>query len=145
MKSYEAGATIEASPATVWAVLTDAAAYPTWSSGVERVEGTVTRGARIKVFSEVSPGRAFPVTVATLDPPGTTTAGTMTWRGGMPFGVFRGVRTFRVEPSDGGTRFSMREEFTGPLLPLIWKSMPDLGPSFRTFAEGLKARAEGIA
>jgi hypothetical protein len=37
----------------------------------------------------------------------------------------------------------MREEYTGPLLPLIWRSMPDLGPSFRQFADGLKARAEG--
>jgi hypothetical protein len=136
---------IAASPASVWEVLTDAAVYPTWSSGVERVEGTVAPGARIKVFSEVSPGRAFPVTVATLDPPGASTAGTMVWRGGMPLGLFRGVRTFRVEPEGTGSRFSMREEFSGPLLPLIWKSMPDLGPSFRTFAEGLKERAEAHA
>ncbi len=35
----------------------------------------------------------------------------------------------------------MREEYTGPLLPLIWRSMPDLGPSFEQFASGLKARA----
>ena len=27
--------------------------------------------------------------------------------------------------------FTMREEYSGPLLPLIWRSMPDLGPSFR--------------
>jgi hypothetical protein len=36
----------------------------------------------------------------------------------------------------------MREEFTGPMLPLIWKSMPDLGPAFDQFARGLKAQAE---
>jgi hypothetical protein len=36
----------------------------------------------------------------------------------------------------------MREEYTGPLLPLIWRSMPDLQPSFDTFAAGLKAKAE---
>jgi hypothetical protein len=28
------------------------------------------------------------------------------------------------------------------MLPLIWRSMPDLGPSFEQFARGLKARAE---
>jgi hypothetical protein len=51
-------------------------------------------------------------------------------------------RTFTLAPgSDGTTRF-MREEYTGPLLPLIWRSMPDLGPSFRQFANGLKERAE---
>ena len=119
-------------------MLTDAAAYPQWDSGVERVEGTIAQGARIKVFSEVSPGRAFPVKVTELDPPRR-----MVWTGGMPLGLFRGVRTFGLQPAgDGGTRFTMREEFTGPLLPLIWRSMPDLGPSFAQFAAGLKARAE---
>ena len=54
-----------------------------------------------------------------------------------------GVRTFTLERDDGGpTRFRMREEYTGPLLPLIWRSLPDLGPSFEQFARGLKARAE---
>ena len=36
----------------------------------------------------------------------------------------------------------MREESRGPLLPLIWRSMPDLGPSFEQFAAGLKSQAE---
>ena len=67
----------------------------------------------------------------------------MTWSGGMPLGLFRGVRTFALTPAAGGlTRFVMREEYSGPLVGLIWKSMPDLGPSFRKFAAGLKARAE---
>lgn len=35
-----------------------------------------------------------------------------------------------------------REEYTGPLLPLIWRSMPDLGPSFERFASGREQRAE---
>ena len=66
----------------------------------------------------------------------------MTWSGGMPLGLFKGVRTFRLAPENGATRFTMREEYTGPMLPLIWRSMPDLGPSFEQFARGLKARAE---
>jgi hypothetical protein len=61
----------------------------------------------------------------------------------MPMGLFRGVRTFTLSPDpDGVTRFRMREEYTGPLLGLIWRSMPDLGPSFEQFALGLKAEAE---
>jgi hypothetical protein len=39
----------------------------------------------------------------------------------------------------------MREEFTGPLLKLIWKSMPDLSGSFQQFTDGLKAEAESRA
>ena len=53
----------------------------------------------------------------------------------MPLGLFRGVRTFTLAPeANGTTRFHMREEYTGPMLPLIWRSMPDLGPSFEQFA-----------
>ncbi len=66
----------------------------------------------------------------------------MTWAGGMPLGLFKGVRTFALTPEDGTTRFTMREEYSGPMLPLIWRSMPDLQPSFDQFAAGLKARAE---
>jgi hypothetical protein len=60
----------------------------------------------------------------------------------MPFGLFRGVRTYELSPAEGGTAFHVREEYTGPLLGLIWRSMPDLGPSFDLFARGLKRRVE---
>lgn len=61
----------------------------------------------------------------------------------MPItGLFAGVRTFTLTPEGDGTRYSMREEYTGLLLPLIWKSMPDLEQSFRQWAAGLKSHAE---
>lgn len=67
----------------------------------------------------------------------------MVWGGGMPItGLFAGVRTFTLTPEGDGTRYSMREEYTGLLLPLIWKSMPDLEQSFRQWAAGLKSHAE---
>ena len=137
MKSYEATSVINAEPAAVWAVLADASAYPTWDSGVRSVEGDIVQGEKIKVVSEANPKRAFPVTVTELVP-----GERMTWAGGMPLGLFKGVRTFTLTPEDGATRFRMREEYTGPLLPVIWRSMPDLGPSFEQFARGLKAEAE---
>jgi hypothetical protein len=140
MKSYEASSAIDASPDEVWAVLTDGARYSDWDSGVDKVEGSIAPGSKIKVFSQVSPGRAFPVTVSEFEP-----GRMMRWTGGMPLGLFRGVRTYSLTPQEGGgTRFTMREEYTGPLLPLIWRSMPDLGPSFAQFANGLKSRAEGV-
>jgi hypothetical protein len=138
MRFYESEATIAAGPDVVWSVLTDGAGYPSWDSGVERVVGTIATGERIKVFSEVSPGRAFPVKVA-LSPDDRV----MTWSGGLPLGLFQGVRTFTLTPDgSGGTHFRMREEYTGPLLRPMWKTMPDLGPSFVKFAAGLKQQAE---
>ena len=66
----------------------------------------------------------------------------MVWSVGMPLWLFNAVRTFTLAADAAATRFNMREEYTGPLLPMIWRSMPDLGPSFEQFAQGLKARAE---
>jgi hypothetical protein len=138
MKFYEASSTIAAAPEAIWAILTDGGAYADWDSGVQRLEGTVAPGEKLKVVSEANPGRAFPVKVTEFQP-----GRSMTWSGGMPLGLFKGVRTFALTPEDGGgTRFTMREEYSGPMLPLIWRSMPDLQPSFDKFAAGLKARAE---
>jgi hypothetical protein len=138
VKSYESHASIDAPSSVVWAILRDGAGYPSWDSGVDQVEGHIATGEKIKVHAAVSPGRAFPVKVV-LDEAG----GTMTWTGGMPLGLFRGVRTFTVMPTaEGRSEFTMREVYTGPLLGLIGKSIPDLGPSFEQFAAGLKVQAE---
>ncbi|HYU83169.1 MAG TPA: SRPBCC domain-containing protein [Kribbellaceae bacterium] len=138
MKFYEASSVIKAEPGDIWPVLVDGACYPDWDSGVDRVEGRIALGEKIKVYVPVNPGRAFAVKVAELEP-----NRMMRWVGGMPLGLFKGVRTYRLEPQgDGTTRFTMREEYTGPLLPLIWRSIPDLGPSFSQFANGLKQRVE---
>ena len=137
MRYYESTSLIEASPEAIWEVLTDASSYPEWDSGVARVEGRIAPQERITVVSEINPGRAFPVKVTEFSP-----GERMAWTGGMPLGVFKGVRTFTLTPEEGATRFRMREEYTGPMLPLIWRSMPDLQPAFDKFASGLKARAE---
>lgn len=138
MRYYEATSVIDASPEAVWAVLSDGAAWPAWDSGVDAVEGKIAPDETIKIRSKAAPGRAFPVTVTRFEPPAH-----LRFSGGMPLGLFRGVRTYEVSPgADGHATFSMREEYTGPLLPLIWRSMPDLGPSFEQFARGLKQRVE---
>jgi hypothetical protein len=38
---------------------------------------------------------------------------------------------------------TLREEYSGPLLPLIGRTMPDLQPTFDAFVAGLRERAEG--
>lgn len=140
MLSFDASTTISASPEAVWTVLTDLGAYSSWDSGVTRTEGEIAPGAKIKLWTEVSPGRAFPLKVATLDRPST-----MVWTGGMPLGLFTGTRTFTLTPDDAGTHVNVHEDFEGPLLGLMRRSLPDLQPSFDRFVAGLKARAEATA
>ncbi len=137
MKHYEVTREIDASPEEVWAVLTDLNSWTSWDSGVVATEGTIAPGNKIKVTSAINPKRAFPVKVAELNAPRK-----MVWVGGMPLGLFKGERTFSLSPSGSGTHFRMREEFSGPMLGLIWKSMPDLQPTFEQFADGLAAQAK---
>jgi hypothetical protein len=138
MHHYEATSTIAATPEMVWAVLSDGVNWATWDSGIDAVEGRIALGETIKIRSQAAPGRTFPVTVTRFEP-----GVQLRFSGGMPLGLFRGVRTYDLScDGEGRAVFRMREEYTGPLLPLIWRSMPDLGPSFGKFARGLKARVE---
>ena len=138
MRYYEASSMIASSPEAVWAVLTDRAAWPSWDSAVDGVDGQIAPGEKITIRSQAAPGRAFPVKVTDFDPPAR-----LRFSGGMQVGRFRAARTFEVSPDgNGGTAFHVREEYTGPLLGLIWRPVPGLGPSSGRFAQGLKRRVE---
>ena len=141
MRHYEATAAIAASREAVWAVLSDGASWPSWDSGVDAVEGRIAAGETVRIRSKAAPGRTFPVKVTQFDPPAH-----LRFSGGMPLGLFRGVRSYEVsDETDGQVTFRMREEYSGPLLLLIWRSMPDLEPSFQQFARGLKQRVESLS
>jgi len=135
--AFEGSATIAASPEKVWAVLVDSAHWTDWDSGIDGVEGTIAPGAKIVIRAKVAPGRAFPVKVTTFDAPKT-----LVFTGGMPLGLFKGVRTYTLASKGSGTELTMREVYSGAMLGAIWKSMPDLSPSFTQFTRGLKARVE---
>lgn len=108
MRYYEARSTIAASAAAVWAVLIDGASWPKWDSGVDAVEGRIAMGETLKIRSQAAPGRAFPVKVTLFDPPAR-----LRFSGGMPLGLFRGVRTYEVSgDADGQIAFRMREELS---------------------------------
>ena len=134
---FESSADIAATPDAVWAVLINGSAWSSWDSGVDGVDGRIGPGETVTIRSKAAPGRTFPVKVTTFDAPRT-----LVFSGGMPLGLFKGVRTYRLNPGGLGTRFDMREEYSGPLAGSIGKSIPDLNPSFRQFANGLKVRVE---
>ena len=140
MKHFEASTDIAAPSQAVWDALIDVQGWPHWDSGVTAVDGTIALGAKIVIRSAAAEGRAFPVKVVELDPPNR-----LVFAGGMPLGLFHGVRTYSLAANSTGTHVHMREEYSGPMLGMIWKSMPDLGPSFRQFVEGLRTRVESGA
>ncbi len=138
MLSYSATTIINASPDAIWRILADAPAYPRWDPGVDRIEGVIAPGNKVTAFTKRDPKRAFPARVSEFVP-----GRKMVWSGGMPLGLFKGVRTFTLTPqTNGSIEFSIREEFSGLLLPLFAGGVPDMTRTFEDFAAGLKAFAE---
>lgn len=137
MKEFAVSTLIHAKPELIWSLLTDGSAWTSWNPTIEKLEGSITPGSTLKVFTKLSPGQAFPVKVAEFDVPRR-----MVWTGGMPLGLFKGVRTYTLSPTPEGIEFTMTEVFSGLMAPLITKSIPDLQPSFQEFAAALKQKAE---
>lgn len=138
MTSYKVTRSIEADPDTIWALLADTAKWKAWNPTIISIDGTIAEGQKVKLVSTVNPNRAFRLNVTKVDSPRE-----MVWSDGMPLGLFKGERTYRLTPqSDGSTEFSMEEVYTGMMAPLITKSIPDMTESFGEFADGLKAAAE---
>ncbi len=128
---------IRATPDTIWSLLTDARGFSSWNSTVTSLEGEIALGSRLALRVRLDPARTFRPKVTKLEP-----AKSMEWSDGFA-PMFRGVRTFTLVPqADGVTEFTMQEAFSGAMLPMIRKSLPDFGPAFETFASDLKRAAE---
>jgi len=137
MKIFRTKTLIRAPAERIWALLIDAPAYPSWNTTIDKLVGKIGPGEKLKIFAKLNPGRGFGVRVTEFD-----RHQRMVWTGGLPFGLFKGVRTFLLVPRDGAVEFRMQEVFSGPLGRLIEGSLPDMQPAFDEFAAALKARAE---
>ena len=126
---------IKARREKVWGLLTNAADMPRWNSTVSHVEGCVAPGEHLTLKLPIS-DRTFKVKVDTFEPPKR-----LVWSDGSS--VFRGVQTYTLTTNgDGSTTFAMEEVFTGFMLPLIARSLPDFKPVFEQYAADLKKEAE---
>jgi uncharacterized protein YndB with AHSA1/START domain len=130
--------TIHASPEQIWALLTDAAGFARWNSTVTSIEGEIAEGQTLRLKVPTARERVFKPKVSNVEP-----GRSMIWSDGMA-PMFKGIRTFTLTPNeDGSTQFSMREELSGLMLPMIRGSLPDFAPVFEAYAEDLKRAAEG--
>lgn len=138
MKVYKASTTIQAPAEKVWGILTDAAGYPAWDLTMVRIEGKLALGETVKFFTKLS-AQAFPVKVTAFEP-----NKKLVLTGGMPLGLFKSERTHMLTANkDGSTAFHTEEIFSGLLLPVFGKNIPDLTENFQGFVAALKKRAEG--
>jgi hypothetical protein len=135
---------IDASPADVWAVLTDTAAFPTWNPFIRKLEGELRTGARLLVAIQ-PPGRrssTFRPTVLAAEP-----ARELRWLGRVLIpGIFDGEHSFRLEPTaSGGTRFTQAERFSGILVRPFSATLGSTELGFQQMNHALKARAEAAS
>ena len=127
---------IQATSGRVWTLLTDARNFHRWNSTVTAIDGEIRDGQRIRVHV---PGtdRTFTPLISNVVPDAR-----MTWTGGFA-PLFKGVRTFELTSQpDASTTFVMQERFSGLMLPIVARSLPDFGPVFERYATDLKHEAE---
>lgn len=137
MKKYSASIVINASPETIWQILADASGYPAWDVSMDHIEGRLAAGEMVRFYTKLS-AQAFPVKVSAFEP-----HRRMVLTGGMPLGLFKSERTHTLTPDQGGaTKFETVEIFSGLLLPLFGRNIPDLSDNFRSFVSALKKQAE---
>ncbi len=141
MKKIDTSIRIDASPAIVWGILTDFAAYPGWNPFITNIEGIVRAGERltIRVAPPGQKGMAFRPHVLVAEP-----ERQLRWKGRLIVpGLFDGEHIFRIEPAADGIRFYHLEQFTG-LLPHIMpaSSFEAIREGFEAMNGALKQRAE---
>lgn len=132
-------ATIQATPERIWTLLTNAKDFPRWNSTVQSIDGVIALGETITLKATIAPERAFKLRVTAFEP-----NSTLIWQDGAA-PMFKGVRRYSLTPQNGGTTvFSMVETFSGLMLPMIVRSLPDFRASFEQYAIDLKAEAERV-
>ncbi len=135
---YEVGISINATPKTIWAILTNAPDFHNWNTTIDSIEGNIALNEAIKLHAKIAPNRTFKMKVSEFNP-----SSKMVWSDGNA--MFKGVRTFSLKPmGEKVTVFTMQEVYTGAMLPMIKGSLPDFTTAFETFAADLKKKAEAI-
>jgi uncharacterized protein YndB with AHSA1/START domain len=131
----EGSARIAAPPATVWAVISDIAAWPTWNPEIRSVsfDGPLEPGSEFRWKSGPS---SLVSLLEVVDPPRE-----IGWTG-TTMGI-RAIHVFRFEPIEGGTLARSEESWSGAL-PSLMKSFSRkrIQRAIDTALESLKAESE---
>jgi hypothetical protein len=131
----EGSARVSASPETVWAVISDIAAWPTWNPDVRSVtfDGPLEPGSEFRWKSGPS---SLVSRLEEVDP-----LREIGWTG-TTMGI-RAIHVFRFEPTEGGTLVRSEESWSGGLAGLLKSfSRKRIRRAIDTALESLKAESE---
>jgi hypothetical protein len=141
MRTLRAEIPIDAPAETVWAVLTDFAAYPEWNPFIRSIEGSAEPGARLTFRIAPPGGREMtlrPTVLAAREPH------ELRWLGrlGLPR-IFDGEHRFDItEDDDGRVQVVQSEQFRGVLVPFVPSVLRRTLEGFEQMNAALKVRAE---
>jgi hypothetical protein len=133
---------INSSPERVWELLTDFKQYPRWNPFIRSVRGKLEPEAKLEVRIQPSGARGMTFRPAVLKAERTRE---LRWLGRLLIpGIFDGEHIFTIEPiAENSVRFVQREQFSGLLVPLLWRSLNrDTRRGFVEMNAALKKRAE---
>ncbi len=139
MKAYSTSIDIDATSEKIWAIITDTPSHPSFDPSCIRIQGgRAEEGAWLRIYATDGPERGMLMRVTSFSP-----GRMMVWTSRLPFGLVQRVRAFAIEElGRGKCRFTLKEEFSGPMLRLAGRSITDLTESFEGFCRGLKELAE---
>ena len=134
--TLQASVEIDATPAQVWAVLTDLSRYPDWNPFIVSSHGQLAVGATLtNRMHDATGDTTFTPTVEVVEP-----GRELRWIGRVgPGGIFDGEHTFTIEQiRPGVVLFTQREDFTGVAVPFYehWLHADTL-PMFRAMDAAL--------
>lgn len=144
MKRLVTTIAIAASPAAVWAALTDLERYPTWNPFITSATGDLREGGRLRV--RIAPPGGRPMTfmprVTVVEP-----ERRLEWLGrlGVP-GLLDGRHSFTLEElPESTTHLTQEEAFSGALVSLLGGSLQRTEAGFVAMNEALRDLVEPTA
>lgn len=134
---------IDARPEEVWEILMDFARYPDWNPFIRSISGDARVDSTIKVHLKPEGGMAMLLEPKVIAADANRK---FAWKGSLLIGgIFDGQHEFILEKTDDGkTKFVHREEFSGILVPLLWRFLEkNTARGFNDMNRALSERATG--
>ena len=135
-KSVHHEITIDASPETVWEILTDTDNYSEWNPTMELLEGDVKEGGNVMyLFTQDEENTSeISASVVEVNPPTL-----LNQKGGIPlFLTFN--HTYKLDSDGSFTRVTIHEDYTG-IWVNFWNPEP-VGKAYKRLNEALKKKSE---
>jgi len=142
MDSIKTEITINAPAGIVWSHLINFEQYSKWNSFIPSITGERNVGAKLKVTLQPPGGRKMTIVPKCV---ANETGVRFEWKGNIIIpGLFDGRHSFLLIPqTDNKTLFVHSENFSGILVPLLWKSIYKMTlAGFKLMNQQLKERVE---